>query len=1404
MKQGTTFDVVKETTANGGDKWTRYAVSFTTNSTQTALALALRNPRSTTGTGNALAISSISFRTDNPGAVNSRYSCDGQFYQIRQVVTTTAPITNSTRLFDVDRTTGNAYVTNEKKDLGATINGLGYRPGDGLQYALTYVSNEVASNTAGADRINEYTDPMELYVIDKNGDIKSLGIVGNLPGDQWAGGVIDRAGNYYVVSQRFDTPRFYRIDLNAPTLTATQITFTGAPAAGTGFALYDIAFNPRDNNFYGVSFLNEAYKLVVNNTTNTAAVTRLTNATAVTFNQTQAMGTCFFDIAGTFYAYRNGTAGTAGSSNFYIISTTDGSATNLSAVDPAINSDGASCVTPDQSVDVVKEVVSVTPSGTPNQFNVAFSIKVRNNGSITDPNVQVSDLLWSGNTTANAATTFSGANNVTISGLTVTNTAGATLAANTGATGFNGQSGRAGLLTGNQQLAAGQGAIITFTAQVTFPSAAAVPTAGQNNTAYGTSTVASFIGYTLQGSTLVPPPDLLAQDASTNSAALPETPNADAASPSPIYYQTAILGNVFEDANYGGGAGRSQTASNGEGVSGARVELYSSAGSFIGFANADAAGNYSFVNGLNGITLTASTVYRVRVVNSTVVSNRPGSIAGLLPVQTYLNGNVNRVGGEEPNLIDEVANTGAQTLVQVEAVSAAGTIETLTPLTGTGSVTTPASGPLVGVDFGFNFSTVVNTNNSGQGSLRQFIVNSNTLTNANLDQAAFNGTAAATTTAIDPAAGVEYAIFMLNDGRLTGAPAGLRDAMTAPAGYNITSKAFTFNSATLPTITDSNTAIDGKLQTILTGEGTIPTANNTAGEIILDFVGATRGGLLITGANTRIASLNVTNAGVAVGSRALNTTGAVQSDGAAIVFTGAGTIGSVVNNITGQNNTIATVLLEGGATGVTISNSVMRTGRATAASGTTIAYDGAGILLSNASGNTINNNNISANNGFGIELAGGSNGNTITGNQIGSNGAGTATASDAGISITLGNNNLIGNNTITGNSGDGIVAANSTSGNRFTQNSFSANGDLGIDLVTTGSASVTGDGQNLNDNTDVDTGANGILNFPVITQLFKDANSLLMLGYAPANAVVEFFVADVAAAAYGEGLTYLTTRIEGNATDDTDNNVGTYSFSGFPGEINQGSERNARRFAFTIPLSSLTPAQLTALNTSGARLTATATIINTVNGLSVGNTSEFSGNVAVTATPLPVELKAFEVAASNANALLTWSTASEQNNDHFVVERSVDGGSFERIGQVQGRGTTSQMTNYSFTDINIGTKRAGVVYYRLQQVDTDGTASYSPVRTVNFAAGLTAGVATVGVYPNPATSQDRTITLALTTLPTGTYKVTVLDATGRVVRTQAVQGGQDQTLQVQQLPAGMYLVQVRGNSLNLTQRFSKQ
>ena len=157
----------------------------------------------------------------------------------------------------------------------------------------------------------------------------------------------------------------------------------------------------------------------------------------------------------------------------------------------------------------------------------------------------------------------------------------------------------------------------------------------------------------------------------------------------------------------------------------------------------------------------------------------------------------------------------------------------------------------------------------------------------------------------------------------------------------------------------------------------------------------------------------------------------------------------------------------------------------------------------------------------------------------------------------------------------------------------------------------------------------------------------------------------------------------------------------------------------------------------------------TVDGLLVG--TDFP--LASTA-PLPVTLLDFTAQLAGRAVQLDWHTASEQNADRFEVERSLDAKTFTYLSARPAAGTSSVAHAYAFTDSALPTG-ASTLYYRLRQVDVDGTATYSPVRAVAVASSG-AGLA---LFPNPTTR--------LTTL-TGTAAhatVHVLDALGRTVLT---------------------------------------
>ncbi len=96
---------------------------------------------------------------------------------------------------------------------------------------------------------------------------------------------------------------------------------------------------------------------------------------------------------------------------------------------------------------------------------------------------------------------------------------------------------------------------------------------------------------------------------------------------------------------------------------------------------------------------------------------------------------------------------------------------------------------------------------------------------------------------------------------------------------------------------------------------------------------------------------------------------------------------------------------------------------------------------------------------------------------------------------------------------------------------------------------------------------------------------------------------------------------------------------------------------------------------------------------------------------LPVEMTLFTAERVDQTALLHWETASEHNNDYFLIQRMNILGDYVTIGRVEGNGTTSLPSTYSFTDES---PQSGINYYRLKQVDYNGQFEYSDIRSVEF------------------------------------------------------------------------------------------
>ena len=173
------------------------------------------------------------------------------------------------------------------------------------------------------------------------------------------------------------------------------------------------------------------------------------------------------------------------------------------------------------------------------------------------------------------------------------------------------------------------------------------------------------------------------------------------------------------------------------------------------------------------------------------------------------------------------------------------------------------------------------------------------------------------------------------------------------------------------------------------------------------------------------------------------------------------------------------------------------------------------------------------------------------------------------------------------------------------------------------------------------------------------------------------------------------------------------------------------------------------------------------------------------AAPLPVVLTSFAVrrAPGSAAADVTWTTASEQHSARFVVERATNPqAGFVAVGQVAAAGSSAAAHQYALRDAAAPTSATS--YYRLRQVDTDGTETLSPV--VPLAA--TEAGANFTIYPNPAPAGAVALRFG-SPVPDGTL-VVIYSPVGQVLRQQAVSASAEQpaTVSTAGLPVGIYHV----------------
>ena len=167
---------------------------------------------------------------------------------------------------------------------------------------------------------------------------------------------------------------------------------------------------------------------------------------------------------------------------------------------------------------------------------------------------------------------------------------------------------------------------------------------------------------------------------------------------------------------------------------------------------------------------------------------------------------------------------------------------------------------------------------------------------------------------------------------------------------------------------------------------------------------------------------------------------------------------------------------------------------------------------------------------------------------------------------------------------------------------------------------------------------------------------------------------------------------------------------------------------------------------------------------------------------LPIELSMFDVQPKNAGASLKWSTLSEIDNRHFVIERSHDAVRFDSIGMVSGSGTSTMKHDYTFFDNKLPKLTS---YYRLRQVDMNGSVNYSEVRVIE---GPPEDIK-YSVYPNPATDH---VIFESSGISANDVNLEISSLYGKNILSKSISGSTlREQISLPQLPNGYYILTIK-------------
>ena len=188
-----------------------------------------------------------------------------------------------------------------------------------------------------------------------------------------------------------------------------------------------------------------------------------------------------------------------------------------------------------------------------------------------------------------------------------------------------------------------------------------------------------------------------------------------------------------------------------------------------------------------------------------------------------------------------------------------------------------------------------------------------------------------------------------------------------------------------------------------------------------------------------------------------------------------------------------------------------------------------------------------------------------------------------------------------------------------------------------------------------------------------------------------------------------------------------------------------------------------------------------------GITSFSPFTIGITGSPLPIELISFQANCQGTDQVaVTWSTASEHNTSHFVVEKSRDGLNWVNLKSLGAAGNSTTIIEYAVTDTDVSN---GISYYRLTQLDTDGASETFNIASVN--CGAQAITSKLVTYPNPSNGSFYLDFYSYDL--TGPSSISVFDSRGLIIYSQEVlveKGSNVFHIEKMEAAPGMYYIQV--------------